>query len=141
MEIKTDGSVTPEEAFQKSVSILIEQFSAISAIDENDYEAEKKEQEENEAEEENRKEAVKKEDKKKADKSELLEKDAQETLVGELKSFSTRTLNVLEKSQIEKVKDILKLTEDQINELRGMGAKGIKEIKKAIGDFGFTLKK
>ena len=30
LEIVTDGSITPEEAFMKSVAILIDQFTALS---------------------------------------------------------------------------------------------------------------
>jgi DNA-directed RNA polymerase alpha subunit len=48
---------------------------------------------------------------------------------------------VLEKSEVNKVEDILKLNESQLRTLEGMGDKGVKEIKKAIGDFGFNLKK
>ena len=32
------------------------------------------------------------------------------------------------------------MTESELNDLEGMGAKGIKEIKKATGDFGLNLK-
>jgi DNA-directed RNA polymerase subunit alpha len=33
LEVLTDGSITPEQAFQKSVSILVDQFqSLVSAI-------------------------------------------------------------------------------------------------------------
>ena len=67
--------------------------------------------------------------------------DVADTPVTELKSLSTRTLNVLEKGKVNKLGDILKYTEVQLGDLEGMGAKGIKEIKKAIGDFGFNLKK
>jgi DNA-directed RNA polymerase alpha subunit len=49
-------------------------------------------------------------------------------------------LNVLEANKIAKIKDILKYTEEELLALEGMGDKGIKEIKKSIGEFGFTLK-
>lgn len=39
-----------------------------------------------------------------------------------------------------KVKDIVKHTEEELRALEGMGDKGIKEIKKSIGEFGITLK-
>jgi DNA-directed RNA polymerase alpha subunit len=47
----------------------------------------------------------------------------------------------LEKSDVKTIGDIIKMKENQLNELEGMGAKGIKEIKKAIGDYGLNLKK
>ena len=55
-------------------------------------------------------------------------------------SFSTRTMNVLEKSKIKTIGDLVNMNEDEIINLEGMGEKGLKEIKKAIGDFGLTLK-
>jgi DNA-directed RNA polymerase alpha subunit len=71
----------------------------------------------------------------------VVPEDATKTEVTSLKNLSTRTLNVLEKANIITVADIVRLTEAQVGELDGMGAKGIKEIKKAIGDFGINLKK
>jgi len=49
-------------------------------------------------------------------------------------------LNVLEKGKVVTVGEIVKMTESQLGELEGMGAKGVKEIKKAIGEFGLNLK-
>ena len=66
--------------------------------------------------------------------------DPLKTKVVDLKNLSTRTLNVLETGKIVKVKDIVKNSEENLRALEGMGDKGIKEIKKAIGEFGLTLK-
>ena len=60
--------------------------------------------------------------------------------VDDLKGLSNRTVNVLMENKVEKVKDIVKMDEEKLSELKGMGDKGIKEIKKAIGEFGLTLK-
>jgi len=130
LEVSTDGSITPEEAFLKAVTILVDQFSVLSEMQKAG------ETKEDDAEE---KEDLIKEDKEKAVQKE--EQDPKKTKVVELKNLSTRTLNVLEKNKVDKVGDILKMTEEQMGNLEGMGAKGIKEIKKAIGDFGFNLKK
>jgi len=121
----TDGSITPEEAFSKAVSILVEQFSALIGI---------------EVEKEEVKEEVKV--------AEIVEEVAVEEeavdplkiKIEELKSLSTRTLNVLQAGNIKKVKDIVKYNEEGILDLEGMGEKGLKEIKKAVGEFGLTLK-
>jgi DNA-directed RNA polymerase subunit alpha len=128
LEISTDGTITPEVAFFKAVEILVNQFSAITSIDKEEKAKEKKEEKTGKEEEKEEKKGEKEE------KSEDVE-------VTELKNLSTRTLNVLEKSNVKKVKDILKLSEDQLKGLDGMGDKGVKEIKKAIGDFGFNLRK
>lgn len=131
LEVATDGSLTPKEAFLEAVTILVSQFSVLSEI--------------KTAKEEEKEEEIKKGEKpailaeKAAPEAEV--DDTKKIEVSALKSLSTRTLNVLEKNKISKVGDILKLTENQLENLDGMGAKGIKEIKKAIGDFGVNLKK
>ena len=123
LEIATDGSITPEEAFSKAVEILVKQFEALIGLSE--------EKEENQAEE-------KIEEKKEETKAEKV--DSKKLSIEELRNLSTRTVNVLEKNKIGTIGDIVKLTESQLSDLDGMGAKGVKEIKKAIGDFGFNLK-
>lgn len=126
LEISTDGSITPEEAFARAVAILVEQFSVLSEL------------------EDVKKTVVKETELKEEvildEKKEEKKDDPKVVKVIDLKNLSTRTLNVLEKGKIAKVGDIIKMTEAQLNDLDGMGAKGVKEIKKAIGDFGLNLK-
>lgn len=124
LEIVTDGSMTPEDAFSRAVAILVEQFSVLGGIE---IVEEKPVEEIQEAEVEIEAPVIE-------------EADPLKTKVGELKNLSTRTLNVLEASKIAKVKDIVKMTEEDLKALDGMGDKGIKEIKKAIGELGLTLK-
>lgn len=126
LEIATDGSITPLEAFSKAVDILVGQFSVLASPQEAKEEIEAPAVPEAVEEKEEVEEAV---------------ADPKKTEVIELKSLSTRTLNVLEGNKIKTVGDIVKMTEDQLNDLEGMGAKGIKEVKKAVGDFGLNLKK
>jgi len=127
LEVSTDGSVSPLEAFSKAVDILVDQFSVFKTMQDPEEEKEEETQiEETEKEPKEKKEEV---------------ADPKKTEVTELKNLSTRTLNVLEKSKVMNVGDIVKMNEIQLSELDGMGAKGIKEIKKAIGDFGLNLKK
>jgi DNA-directed RNA polymerase subunit alpha len=127
LEITTDGSIVPEEAFAKAVAILVEQFSVLSELEDVKKISAK---EAKPAKEETILEE-KREDKK---------EDPKAIKVIDLKNLSTRTLNVLEKGKVAKVGDIIKLTEAQLSDLPGMGTKGVKEIKKAIGDFGLNLK-
>lgn len=127
MEIETDGSITPEEAFLNAIKILVNQFSALEEISQ---------------EEENKADVKKEEEPREVEKEES-KKEGEDPLklkIDDLKSLSSRTLNVLTENKIEKVKDIIKFKEDELKELKGMGNKGIKEIKKAIGEFGLTLK-
>jgi DNA-directed RNA polymerase subunit alpha len=126
LEIVTDGSITPQEAFSKAVAILIDQFSALSAL-------EKEVAEKAEIGEEKEAEVV-------VEDASPAKEDPKKIEVTELKNLSTRTLNVLEKSKVTTVGEIVKMNESQLGELEGMGAKGVKEIKKAIGEFGLNLK-
>lgn len=125
LDVVTDGSITPQEAFKKAVVLLVEQFSVLGGIEvvEEVVEAPVKEAEIIEDTEEAPEAA-----------------DPLKTKVVDLKNLSTRTLNVLEAAKIVKIKDIAKMTEENLRELDGMGDKGIKEIKKSIGEFGITLK-
>jgi DNA-directed RNA polymerase subunit alpha len=126
LDVETDGSITPEEAFKKSIDILVGQFSALGELATPEKAVEKAEESEvKEEKEEEKKEEV---------------KDPLKLKASELKGLSNRTVNVLEENKVEKVKDIVKMKEDELKELKGMGDKGIKEIRKAIGEFGLTLK-
>lgn len=128
LEIATDGSITPEDAFNRAVKILVDQFSILSQV-ERFVEKEKADEE--------------KKEKPEVAAAEELPAEIDDPLkikVTDLKSLSTRTLNVLEENKIVRVKDLIKMKEAELKNVEGMGEKGIKEIKKAIGDFGLTLK-
>ncbi len=125
LEVATDGSISPKDAFAQAVKILSDQFSVLTAI----REVEEKVIEEIVA------APIE------VEVAEVITEDVTKTEISALKNLSTRTLNVLEKANIATVADIVRLTEVQVGGLEGMGAKGIKEIKKAIGDFGINLKK
>ena len=128
LEVTTDGSISPKEAFAKAVTILIDQFSVFTQVEKGSDKVEK------EAELEKMEVKPEKEEDVKAD-------DVTKKAIASLKGITSRTLNILEKANINTVADIVKLTEGQVNDIEGMGAKSIKEIKKAIGDFGINLKK
>jgi len=132
LEIETDGSIDPKEAYEKAVKLIVEQFENIK-----DFEIEQKEEVQPEV-------GTGAEDKKKADeateeKREVAKEESLNTGIEAL-SLSTRTMNVLEKGKLKTVSDLIALSEEQMMDLEGMGGKGIKEIKKAIGNFGLTLK-
>jgi len=126
LDIETDGSITPEEAFKKSIDILVGQFSALGELFVEEKASEKAEKSEA------------KEEKKEEEKEEA--EDPLKLKVSELKGLSSRTVNVLEENKVDKIKDIVKMKEAELKEFKGMGDKGIKEIRKAIGEFGLILK-
>jgi DNA-directed RNA polymerase subunit alpha len=124
LEIETDGSISPQEAYQKAVSVIVEQFETVR-----DFEVEEKKAEEKS------KEQLAPESTVERTEEELAEGTSLETL-----SFSTRTMNVLEKNKLKTVEDLIKFSEEELLNLEGMGEKGVKEIKKTVGNFGLTLK-
>lgn len=123
LEVVTDGSIAPEEAYSQATEILLEQITSISQIGEEIEEIEEIQVEE--------KPEVKNEKK-------VVEKKPEELLISEL-GISTRTMNVLEAAEFMTVGQVAEKTEEEILELEGMGDKGVKEIKKSIGTLGITL--
>ena len=126
-EVETDGTKLPQEVFQEAVGIIIEQFKTLEIFKEE--EAVKTPEKEKKLDEEIGE----------AKSTEGAESNSLSTSLDTL-SFSTRTMNLLEKNNLKTVSDLVALPEQEIKGLEGMGAKGIKEIKKAIGNFGVTLK-
>lgn len=122
LDIVTDGSITPEDAYTQAVEILMSQYNAIATIGGKE---EAEEEEETPAEEEKEEKEAKEEEQSEVEVSEL--------------NLSTRTQNVLEAADVKTVSQIAAMTEEELSELEGMGEKGIKEIKKAIGGLGITL--
>ena len=117
LDIVTDGTITPQEAFARAVEILVSQFSVLSELYTDKTVA-------NEAEVE----------------TVAVAEKSNEVNVNALAGLSTKTLNVLEKNGISLVSVLVEKTEEEILALEGMGAKGIKEIKKAIDELGLNLK-
>ncbi len=136
LEIETDGSRTPEEAFKEAVILLVKHFDLFGEF------AETKEAEETFVMEDLKKEAKKEE--KKVEKLEAIaEEKKQDILKTPLEEFniSSRVIKVLHENKIKTVAKVVNKTEEDLQNLPGMGDKGIKEIKKAIGKMGLTLKK
>lgn len=113
LEIETDGTITPEEAFSQTSEILLSHFSIFS-------------------------ESFKKPEK--APKEKVLKEEELTKIEIEQLKLSTRTTNALLKNNIKIVAGILRKNEKNLLELEGIGQKGIKEIKKALKKLGLELK-
>ena len=113
LEIETDGTITPEEAFYQACQLLIKHFSLIFEVGS----------------------AALSKKSKTGEKSLEVVKINVEDL-----KLSTRTLNALLNSNIRTVDDILMKSEKNISELKGMGDKGVSEIKRKIKKLGLELK-
>ncbi len=120
MFIETDGTITPKEALEYSIRTMIDQLKAIVGFVEP-----KEEEAEAPAEE--------KEEKKELD-TEFL-KTRIETL-----DLSARTVNALATANIRTVGGLARKKVKDLEVVEGLGAKGISEIKKALSEFGITLK-
>jgi DNA-directed RNA polymerase subunit alpha len=120
MFIETDGTITPKEALEYSIRTMIDQLKAIVGFEEPKEEAAPQKSEE-------------KEEKKELD-TEFL-KTRIETL-----DLSQRTVNALATGNIRTVGGLARKKISDLEEVEGLGAKGINEIKKALSEFGITLK-
>jgi len=128
LEIVTDGTLTSQEAYLEAIEILMSQFKAISG-----FKGESKEEPEEEKDEKETREA-------KQAQEEPKEEEEQEHSIEDLK-LSTRTFNVLKSKGIKTAEELAGFSEEEINQFEGMGEKGIKEIRKALGSLGIILKK
>ncbi len=126
LHIETDGSITPQEALQRAVHILVEQFGEFVG---GFVEAEKKEKTHDvEVSGEEFKASS-------AEKEESVMKVRLDTL-----KFSSRTLNALREVGIKTVGGLARKKDSSLREINGLGEKGMQEIKKALGNFGIMLK-
>jgi len=128
LEIVTDGVITPQEAYLQAIEILMSQFEAISSF----KEKEEKEEDFTEAKKQ-KKEQIKEEQK-----NEKVEEEQHP--ISELK-LSTRTFNILNGKDIKFAEELANFSEEELRGFEGMGEKGVKEIRKALGSLGIILKK
>ncbi|MEK7163279.1 MAG: DNA-directed RNA polymerase subunit alpha [Patescibacteria group bacterium] len=122
--IETDGTITPHEALEKSITTMISQLKAVVGF---------KEEEPAETKVEEKTETATSVPKKELDMEFL--KTRIETL-----GLSQRASNALADANIRTVGGLVRKKEADIENIDGLGPKGIQEIKKALSEFGITLK-
>jgi len=115
IEIETDGTITPEEALFRSAEILVKHFSLVSEDFAPLIEGKKKE-------------------------AGVSVGSFTDIKVEDLK-LSSRTISALLQNNIKTVAGILKKKEENLTEMKGMGDKGLKEIKKVLKKMDLELKK
>lgn len=127
IDIETDGTIKSEEALHQAAGILVEHFGVFTKIG---------------LKEEKKKKIIKKLKTRKK-KSEGKEKKPKEDLgkikIEELK-LSPRVASLLEKTGIKTISGLARKGEGGLNEIEGLGKKGIREIKRALGKLGLILK-
>lgn len=129
--IETDGSLGPREAFSLAAKILEQQFSALSLI----FAADKDREPPIPAPQELPAEEIEEE----PAESESFEEQVLRKKIEELE-LPARIINALTKAGIRNAGTLSKKTEKKLKEVAGLGAKGVIEIKKALGNLGLTLK-
>lgn len=126
--IETDGVISPRESLEKSIDIMIDQLRSIRGF---------QSEEATESEAADAAEMIPAEESAQA--STDAPEDAMKTKVEDL-GLSSRTLNALVEAGIRSVGGLSRKKEEDLLEVDGLGDKGIKEIRRALSNFGITLK-
>lgn len=124
--IETDGSITPHQALEKSIVLMIEQLKAVVGFKEEEIVVE---------------EAKKASDEKDSDMGRVssIDPEVLKTRVDSL-DLSSRTIKALTGANIRTLGGLARKKESDIMDVDGLGAKGIQEIKKLLAQYSVTLK-
>jgi len=124
LSIETDGTITPHEALEKSISLMINQLKSIVGFKEEEpaapVAAEATAGVEAAAEKE-------------------IDTELLKTRIDSL-GFSSRTVKALTNANIRTLGGLARKKESDIMDVDGLGAKGMQEIKKLLAQHGITLK-
>lgn len=131
--IETDGTITPHEALEKSISLMIEQLRSIVGFKETEVQ-EKKVESTEEKNEQNTSTSSTDESKKNEIDAELLK-----TRIDSL-GLTSRTTKALTNANVRTLGGLARKREADIMDIDGLGAKGMQEIKKLLAQYGITLK-
>ena len=130
--IETDGTLTPREAFLKSIEIMIYQLKSIIDFKEPEISIPEETSIKNIG--KSKKDDEKEEEKKGDDFTDVL-KTRTDSL-----DLSTRTLNALTAGNVRTLGGLARKKREDLLEIEGIGEKGISEIKKVLSKFGLNLK-
>lgn len=111
LTVDTDGTITPEEAFEEAAAILINQYTALAgktrvasapAPDENEQ-----------------------------------DDDNNLALPIEDLNLTARTTNALINNEIRTIRDLINLSDQDLKELKGFGSKALEEVKNKLTEIKF----
>ena len=111
LTIDTDGSIEPQDAFEQAAAILVNQYTALAgntSVENADLDNSASEQ----------------------------TIDLLSLPVDEL-NLSARTTNALISAGIKTVNDLVSLTDEELNDLKGFGAKAREEVKDKVAELEF----
>lgn len=134
--IETDGTLSPREAFESSIKIMIEQLAAVISVDSGEIIEAIQEKVSPKVEE------VQSQDEEMSNEESEDSVDMTDTLKNRIDSIglSTRTLNALSAANIRTVGGIARKRVEDLLEIEGIGDKGISEIREVLDTFGLSLK-
>lgn len=124
ISIETDGTLTPNEALENSISLMIMQLKAIVGFKEEEVVEEVRE-----AASEGSDESPKQE----------MDVEFLKTRIDAI-GLSPRTTKALTSANIRTIGGLARKKEVDILDIEGLGSKGIQEIKKVLSQYGITLK-
>lgn len=111
MEIETDGTITPHDAIRQAAEILVDHFRVVAGNIT-------------------------------AEGTAAVAPSASDSSSGKINieeiNLSPRTSNALINNDIKSVKDLLKLSDTELRELKGFGSKAYEEVKEKIAELGIT---
>ena len=122
--IETDGTLSPREALERSIMIMIEQLKAVVGFKEEEPEEEII--------------APKKEKEDEVDND--ADTDVLKTRIESLDELTSRTANLLLSANIRTVGGLIRKKEEDLLGIDGLGDKSVQEVRRALGNFGLTLK-
>ena len=126
LTIETDGTISPREALEKSIQIMIQQLKAVVGFKEEEVAPVAVSETEAPVEEENKE--------KKESNTEFLK-----TRIEEI-DLTPRTLAALSNANIRTVGGLARKKEEDLLDIDGLGSKGVQESKKVLNGYGITLK-
>ncbi len=121
IHLETDGTISPREALEKSIYIMIEQLKAIVGFKEEIIDDDETKS------------------KKAAPKTDQGERNILKIEIKDL-SLSVRTQKALAKAGVRTVGGLSRKKGIDVKEIDGLGEKGLQEIKKVLEEYGLTLK-
>lgn len=111
--VDTDGSITPQDAFEEAAAILVNQYTALAGQT-----------------------RVKAEAPLTTEAGVAAESDEPTELMTPIEdlNFSARTTNALVNNEIHTLKDLFSLSDIELRELKGFGAKALDEVKDKLAE-------
>lgn len=122
--IETDGSVSPREALEKSIEIMIHQLRSVVGFKEEVVESVDEGDEQMEL---------------KKDQGHALDSEIFKIRISELK-LPQRVEAALDNASIRTVGGMVRKREDDLLAIEGLGQKGLQDIKRALSNHGLTLR-